>query len=170
VFNEENQTRLNLSLKTIKAHAKLLHEHPEFCETVEKVVELLDQQQQMRFLGDTLDADERLYDHFIGDKDKTAMRKIQAGDFEVIFEDDRLTALLPLYKARNFPATLADEERAEWERFRERKLLGGKAESRAARYFQRLATLAEGPKLTDAQRYLLEELQLYGQSILPVET
>jgi exodeoxyribonuclease I len=74
-----------------------------------------------------------------------------------------------LYKARNFPKSMNDEDRAIWERFRERKLLGGKEASKLARYFARLEELKTQTDLTQNERYLLEELELYGQSIIPAE-
>ncbi|HSX46545.1 MAG TPA: exodeoxyribonuclease I [Patescibacteria group bacterium] len=174
VLREEDQKRLQLPLETISKHAKQLQAHPEFCEAVTKAVELLDKQQQLKFLQDELDADVRLYDHFIGNQDKVKMREVQQANETALatlvptFTDGRLNSLWPLYKARNFPTTLTDEERGQWESFRHRKLVGGKGESRAAHYFERLAALDKRPDLTGEQRYLLEELQLYGQSVLPL--
>jgi len=83
------------------------------------------------------------------------------------FQDDRLRALLPLYKARNFPTNLSSEERVAWEQFRSRKLIGGKDQSRLAKFFSRLSELADNARLSDKDRFLLEELQLYGQSVMP---
>ncbi len=174
VLNDENQERLKLDLVTIQKHHKVIRNNPEFCTKVRQAVDLLDKEQQMRLMQDVIEVDARLYDNFVGPKDKLAMRLVRSAseaelaDIDVTFEDDRLEALLTLYKARNNPISLSDEERAEWERFKERRLLGGKAASRAAKYFERLAQLAERSDLTDAQRYILEELQLYGQSVLPV--
>jgi hypothetical protein len=62
---------------------------------------------------------------------------------------------------------LTDDDRATWETFRKRKLLGGGNASRLAKFFLRLGELSERTDLTGEQRYLLEELQLYGQSIMP---
>ena len=52
--------------------------------------------------------------------------------------------------------------------FVRKRLLDGGTSSRLAKYFARLAELAKDDKLTADQRYLLEELQLYGESIMPV--
>jgi exodeoxyribonuclease-1 len=80
--------------------------------------------------------------------------------------DERLRSLLPLYKARNYPASLSADERAAWDAFCKQQLFEGGQASRLAKYFARLGELAEG-KLTSEQQYILEELQLYGQSIVP---
>jgi exodeoxyribonuclease-1 len=175
VLTAENQKRLDLDIKKIEKHSKTLASATDFCDKVLAATGLLDKEQQARLLGTDLDADGRLYDAFVGGTDKTAMRAVQAADkkqiadLQITFQDERLQTLWPLYKARNFGTYLTDEERTAWERFRKRKLLGGKGDSRAARYFKRLAELAEGTSLSDQKRYLLEELQLYGQSILPVD-
>jgi exodeoxyribonuclease-1 len=81
------------------------------------------------------------------------------------FKDGRLSLLLPLYKARNFPKHLSDQELAEWEAFRMRKLVENKA---ADKFFARLEETAKTPGLSGEQQYLLEELNLYAQSVIPV--
>jgi exodeoxyribonuclease-1 len=76
--------------------------------------------------------------------------------------------LLPLYKARNFPRQLTNEEREAWEQFRTHKLMDGGQHSRMAKFFARLQEIAQRDNLTDHQKYLLEEMRLYGESIMPV--
>jgi len=68
---------------------------------------------------------------------------------------------------RNFPTTVNDDDRAIWESYRQAKLIGTATGSRAEKFFTRLSELAEQAGTTENQRFLLEELQLYGQSILP---
>ena len=82
------------------------------------------------------------------------------------FKDSRLNNLLPIYKARNFPKLLFDDERNLWEKHCAAKLLNGGEESRLAKYFARIQDLAETRKSANDQ-YLLEELKLYGESIIP---
>ena len=144
---------------------------------VPKVIEafrLLDQKRQAQFLGMEQPAEGRLYDGFFDHQDKAMMFDVREAteqtlaDLEVTFADNRLNELLPHYKARNYPRTLHDEARAEWEKFRQHLLLDGGNQSRAARFFGRLAELSQRADLTAEQRYVLEELQLYGQSIMPV--
>jgi exodeoxyribonuclease-1 len=74
---------------------------------------------------------------------------------------------LPRYKARNFPSSLTDEERAEWEKYRYHYLIEGGTESRLAKFMKRLSELAQS-EVGQEKRYLLEELQLYAESIVPV--
>ncbi len=129
---------------------------------------------QLTIVDNQLTVDERLYDGFIDKRDAARMSTVRAARPAELdaalanFDDSRLTSLLPLYKARNYPASLSDEERAVWEAFCRQQLLEGGIESRLAKYFARLEELSAG-KLTGQQQYLLEELQLYGQSIVPLD-
>lgn len=175
VLDEQSQVRLDLNLKVIQKHLKMLSSHKKFAEEVVSAIEIMNKKTQERLKLDHTDVDERLYDDFIDNTDKTRMSVVRAtgpeemSSVDVPFKDDRLAGLLPLYKARNFPKSLTAEERDLWQKFCEQRLLGGKSNSKAARYFERLGQLAEQKDLSKAKHYLLEELQLYGQSILPVE-
>ena len=81
--------------------------------------------------------------------------------------DERLKQLLPLYKARNYPKTLTDEERAAWESHRFHTLMDGGVSSKLAKFMHRLQELATSEQASE-KRYLIEELQLYAESIMPV--
>jgi exodeoxyribonuclease-1 len=175
VLDKDSEERLKLDRKLIAKNHKKLFADKEFINRVLEALKLLDERQQARLIEDEIDVDRQLYSGFFDDEDRTKMSLVRAAEPDELtslglsFKDDRLRNLLPLYKARNYPKVMSDEDRAAWERYRERKLMGGKADSRAARYFKRLSELADRPDLTDQNRYLLEELQLYGQSILPVD-
>jgi exonuclease I len=84
------------------------------------------------------------------------------------FQDGRLKIMIPLYKARNFRDALTSSERAAWDTYCYQKLLSGGKTSLLAKYFDRIkelaATASEGQ-----QQYLLEELHLYGESIVPID-
>ncbi|HSX44909.1 MAG TPA: exodeoxyribonuclease I [Candidatus Saccharimonadales bacterium] len=172
VLDKGSQKRLNLTLKHLEDNLAKL-EQVDLKTPVLKALTAMEKQRQTQFVVDQSDVDSRLYDDFLNNQDRKKLidfRRATPQDmssFASKFVDDRLKALIPLYKARNFQNFLNDDERQIWERFRERRLLGGKQQSRLAKYFARLAELAERTDLADQQRYILEELQLYGQSILP---
>jgi exodeoxyribonuclease-1 len=176
IKDQATQDRIQLPLKTVTKHLDILkQQHREFTRKILEAVERMNEAQdkeQVALVDNQLTVDERLYDGFIGDTDKQAMRVVRAAQPEELasfvdtLKDERLKNLLPLYKARNYPKDLSSEERAAWEDFVNKKLLSGGTESRAAKYFARLQELAD-TKLTKNQQYLLEELQLYGESILP---
>lgn len=174
VLDVDTQKRLSLDMKQIRKHRGLLAQHEDFYDKLVSALGRMDEKRQAQLLSDETMVDAQLYDGFFNGTDKTKMRVIRVAnaaelaDLDIVFADQRLGALLPLYKARNFPNLLSDEERVAWEQFRERKLLGGKQSSRLAKFFNRLAELANESGLSDEKRYLLEELQLYGQSIMPI--
>lgn len=172
------QERINLSLEDVQTNRLILKKHQaDFAEKVLRAVALLDverAQSQSTLVDNELTVDGRLYDGFFEASDKHTMRAVRGAeptelsDYRSDLKDDRLKSLLPLYKARNYPQSLDSEERAAWEEFCKHQLLDGGTASRAATYFNRLAELAEDSASGEKQ-YLLEELQLYGQSILPVD-
>ena len=83
------------------------------------------------------------------------------------FNEKGLKVLLPLYKARNFPASLTDAERIVWEQYKHDYLITGGNDSRLARYFAKLEELKQQSKLTDKQTHIIEELRLYGKALFP---
>lgn len=174
VLDDASQERLKLLPETYMKNFETLRKvQQELTKGVLEALQIMDKKLQARLLETESDVDARLYDSFFANEDKSQMQSVRTADVDTLkslspkFKDGRLEALLPLYKARNYPKSLNDEERVEWERFRERKLLGGGESSRAAKYFARLAELANNKDLPGEQQYLLEELQLYGQSVLP---
>ena len=178
IKEKETQERLALPLSVVTKHLAILRKHQRaFADAVLLALARLDEERervQAELVSNQLTVDERLYEGFIGDADKQVMRQIRNAQPDTLaeigmnLEDDRLQSLLPLYKARNFPKSLSPEERLEWDRYCSIRLLSGGTSSRAAIYFARLqAALEENP--TKKQQYLLEELRLYGESILPVD-
>ena len=180
IKDEASQQRLELDLDTVGKHFKLLREQQAaLLEKVEQVVARADEDRERAQVGlvdDQLTVDARLYEGgFIGAADKSVMRAVHAAKpaelderLTASFQDERLRSLMPLYKARNYPKSLTPEERAAWDEFCYKKLLDGGTESRLATYFARIETLSK-EKLSDQQKYLLEELRLYGESIVPAD-
>ncbi len=172
VLDRASRQRLRLDQAQLDNHRKQIADHQgSFLAALHEALTIMNKQQQTSFVANTQDVDARLYDGFVGDQDKRQFAKLHksAPDFGVTFSDERLTAMLPLYKARNYPKLLSNEDRLVWEQFRGGRLLGGGGKSRAARYFDRLQALAVSDNLTPQQQYILEELQLWGQSILPMD-
>lgn len=171
-----SQERIGLTLDTVQKHLKLLTTHQAaFAKKILEAVARMDQAREQRSLvDDQQTVDGRLYDGFIDGGDKRLMGQIVQASPEGLdglasgLQDERLKSLLPLYKARNYPGSLNGEERAAWDEFCHQRLFAGGKDSRAAAYFSRLQELAKGT-LTQKQQFLLEELQLYGESIVPAD-
>lgn len=171
VLNDETKKRLQLNPKVLNEHLAKLRNNEAFVGNVLKALEIMDKKQQATFMSDEKQVDSQLYDGFFDNDDKTAMRAIRAAnanelnDFVSALKDERLKNLLPLYKARNFPKSLSDDERAAWEKFVHHKLFEGR-EPALKKYFARLEELAVQTNLSKNQQYLLEELKLYGESLV----
>lgn len=173
VLDAASQQRLQIDMQTITQHAAAL-KTADLAPKILQALEIMDSQQLERQSSGTPDVDARLYDGFLADADKNNLKTVRQADAAELgtmtpqFTDKRLPELFERYKARNFPTILDDQERTDWEAYRHEKLLGGGQNSRMARFFARLGQLDGQTSTTPDQRFLLEELQLYGQSIMPL--
>jgi exodeoxyribonuclease I len=174
VLDDVSKARLKIDMETITANLAALRSMRSFEETLCRAWEILESGQQTALVKTEYDVDTRIYDGFFGPQDKQAMSVVRAARPEELgdklnlhFQDQRLKQLLPLYKARNFPQALTAEERTDWDRFCAQKLLGGGTHSRMAGFMKRLQELAAKEGITSHQEYLLQELQLYAESIMP---
>ena len=160
VLRDEDRERLGLQTATIHAHIATLAKHTAFAGAVREAFEMREPYQN------SSDVEAQLYDGFINDKDKVKIAAVRAADetaladFHPSFIDDRLTELLFRYKARSFPRSLSEEEAQTWEQFRYDKL-----KTQMPVYVEQLQKIASFSRDT----YLLEELQLWAESIVPSE-
>jgi exodeoxyribonuclease-1 len=168
------QERLQVTPEQVSTNLAKLKAAPDFIAKVIAACDSLDKERKTEWGKSVNDADSALYDGgFFDDNDKRVMSTVRSSDvkrlseLEADFHDMRLNTLLPRYKARNFPSSLSDEERATWERYRYDALLGGGTESKMAKFARRLGELAETAAGKE-HGFLLEELQLYAESIMPV--
>jgi exodeoxyribonuclease-1 len=173
VLDKSSQERLDIDISVISKHYKTLRANPEFTNNVFAALQKMDAEPRKSY-EDDCGVDGQLYEGFFDAHDTNLMRvlceakpqDIKNNDFG--FHDNRLQKMLPLYKARNFPKFLNEEERAEWDEHCRSRLLDGGTHSQLAKYFARLGELAKDKDLDSDKRFLLEELQLYGESIMPV--
>ncbi len=122
-----------------------------------------------------VDVDEDLYGGFLSHADRRALQRLRTLAPEQLaarrpaFEDGRLDELLWRYRARNFPHTLDDDERAQWQAHCHERLLGGVGGLSLAAYQERIDTLAEQAMERDDERAqsILEALVDYAQQIAP---
>lgn len=174
VLDEGCQKRLQLDMDTLRQNYRKL-QAANLTDRLLKALEKMDVAQEKMWKDTPDDVDTQLYNGFFNPSDKAAMQSVRVATGSEIqsllptFLDQRLNRLFPLFKARNFRTSLSDEERQAWELFRTERLMAGGVQGRMGRFFNRLAELAANDGLTTDQRYLLEELQLYGQSIMPTE-
>lgn len=173
VLDETSQERLKIDLKLIQQNLAKLRKAKGFADKLKQAVEIMNQQRQTELIASEVDVDTQLYDGFIDKSDLIVMSAIRAAepadiiDFSEKLKDSRLKALLPLYKARNFPKSLTPEEQIAWEQFRTTRLTAGGEQSRLYKFAKRVDELSKLPQTTSEQQYLLEELRLYAESIMP---
>lgn len=160
VLTDEAQQRIKLDLTTIEMHLKNLRAHRVLADKLCEVFAPGNWPKQA-------DVDARLYDGFLNEKDKNALRVVRAADantladFHPDFSDDRLGDLLLRYKARNFPTSLSEGERAAWEMYRTERL------QRDAETFTKALMRMAQIKTDDQSQFILQELQLWAESIMP---
>jgi exodeoxyribonuclease I len=168
VVDDAAYKRLKLHKELIANHFAKLKRAQGFGDKLLQALEQVWPPRQTGLVDDPQKVDGQLYDSFIGDADRSKMSVIRAAKpaeldkLGVEFSDGRLKLLLPLYKARNFPKFLDDDEQAAW-----RDFIAAKLSSELPVFFKRLEEVAKTPGLDAEKRYLLEELNLYAQSITP---
>jgi exodeoxyribonuclease-1 len=175
VLDEVTQKRLGIDLATIKKHLAILRAETSFGKNLVKALDILQaaRTEQTAMIADERLVDSQLYDGFVGSNDKQGLEKIRTSNPEKLAElaaklhDERLQKLVPLYKARNYPRALSDEERTQWEEYRKHVLIDGGEQSQLTKFSKRLMELGDQSRTTDERRYLLEELRLYAESVLP---
>ncbi len=155
------QERLAIDLASVRRHHALLQADPGFGD---RVAQALDR----KFATDD-DPDCQLYDGFVPDSDKAKMVRVRTAapaelkGLDPGFSDKRLQAMLVRYKARNYPNSLTDAERAAWETYRDGRLQ--KALPQFVAELQKAVATHTGQEA----QYILEELRLYAESIMPAQ-
>ena len=126
--------------------------------------------------GAAVDVDEDLYGGFIGDADRRMLSRLRALSPEalaskrVAFEDGRLEELLFRYRARNFPGTLAADDKLRWLAHCTARLHGGvDGATTLQAHLDRIDALALDPRFADDERAqsLLEALVDHAEGIAP---
>ena len=160
----EGWKHIDLSPDIITRHKTLLLSAPGFSENIRTLFESKPDYKKQS------DAEEQLYDSFVPDIDKIRIEKVrhaserELADFHPAFTDDRLPELLLHYKARNFPRSLAEDESAAWEKWRSKKITASLPE-----FMKSLGRLSSTIK-DENKQFLLQELQLWAESVVPIDT
>lgn len=123
------------------------------------------------------DPDVMLYSGgFFSREDKARMDTIRStpvdrlSELALSFDDRRLPEMLMRYIARNYPDQLNEQQGAEWEEYRQLRLLDkdGGGSITMEDYFARLNDIAQTPGLSQSKLDMLQELSDYAQSIYPI--
>ncbi|HRJ06175.1 MAG TPA: exodeoxyribonuclease I [Candidatus Saccharibacteria bacterium] len=154
--------KIGLSLQTVEIHKKTLLAHPEFAERLRSISE------RKRDYKPVTDPEGQLYDGFVNGPDKLRIETVrnadtkQLADFHPNFDDERLSPLLLHYKARSYPMSLSESEATAWEQWRGERLAG-----QLPSYLKALQRLSTDVGNDDEKRFVLEELQLWAEAVVP---
>ena len=152
--------KISLDLKTVQKHQNILLNHPDFAEKLRTIFENKPAFKKLP------DPEAQLYDGFLNDRDRIRVEAVrnaderELADFHPEFQDERLAPLLLHYKARSFPRSLSEDDLVQWEAWRSQHLQAQLPQFMAS--LQRLASTA-----TDEQQFILQELQLWAEAVLP---
>ena len=153
--------RIHCDVAKIERNKAILLGAPQFAENIRSLFEGRPEFKK------SSDPEAQLYDGFVGDRDKIRVETVRNAseqelvDFHPQFDDERLPPLLLHYKARNYPKTLSEDEVAQWESWRTERI--------SAKLPGFMASLGKtAAKATDEQQFVLQELQLWAESIVPI--
>lgn len=164
--------KIGLTKPQVEANLASLKAHPEFVERVTAYAG-----KHPAEYGKPVDAESAIYSGFVKDNtDKNncaAVRAAEAADlrkFQPTFNDQRLPELFLHYKAKFFPTVLDEDEAQEWEKYRTKRL-----DRQATKFIDEMGRIEValgkgetfGGHSADDCKYLLEELSLWYQSLLP---
>ncbi|MFP3977895.1 exodeoxyribonuclease I [Marinobacter sp. KMM 10035] len=167
-LSQERLQELELDGDTLRANLALLRKAPGMAQ---RIAEAFDQPHQ----SDLTDPDEQLYaGGFISPADRSELNRVLQTPPALLveesfnFKDERLQELLFRYRARNYPDSLTSEEAERWEQFRTQRLMAPKKGWLSLEAFGlELQRLASDPELTPQKQQVLEDLHLYGESLIP---
>lgn len=154
--------KIGLSQIEIEDNLNLLVKNPDFAQ---KCAQVLSKKADFPPIKE---AEGKLYEGFIHDRDKLrcqAIRNMTKADIKTYkpeFQDQRLADMYVRYKARNFSNQLSGEERSQYEDWRRQYLL-----SRAPQFMNELSKQVSRSDLDSEQQYILDELKLWFEAIMP---
>ncbi|SDR75339.1 exodeoxyribonuclease I [Pseudomonas oryzae] len=165
VLRPEDRERLGVDMLQCTARAQLLEQQ----RTVwaDKLPQIFAE----NGFAASADPEQRLYDGFIGDRDRGLCVQVRDSDPQQLakyagqFTDERLVELLFRYRARNFPQTLSEAEQLRWMEFCRLRLSDSSAgaPNTLAQFEQAMGEL---PGAADpAQRALLGAWQAHAQGL-----
>ena len=154
--------KIGLDSAIVTKHMNILLAHPDFAERMRSISE------RKRDFPVSTDPEAQLYDGFLNDRDRLRVETVrnateqELADFQPEFIDERLSPLLLHYKARNYPKVLSEGEMKMWEDWR------------GARLHQQLPSVLKSLQkystdTDDDHQFMLQEIQLWIESVLPAD-
>jgi exodeoxyribonuclease I len=164
-LQSEKAKEWNISLEVAIKHAEYALELPDLNAVWQEVFQPKQQE--------SIDVDQDLYNGFIGNTDRRILQNLTTCSGEKLatartsFQDTRLDELVFRYRARNFPATLNEQERERWEALRASRFFDGYGKALTIdNYFAEIDRLSETASERDEE--ILAALYDYAEQIVPV--
>ena len=168
VLTEENQQRLKIDLDEIQKNLDILRKNPHFAENLRSAFERRSEVFQDKNNAEKPAPEARLFEGFISKSDDIKIEAVrnstdrELADFHPDFADERLTDLLLHYKARSFPKSLSSQEKELWEEYRVKNL-----QKMMPNFMKEFQEIANNQNLNSQEEYILEEIKLWLENILP---
>ncbi len=161
VLSDEQAEKYEIDKARCMDHWQMLMVHPTVCKKVSDVF-------RDDFSETEQDPDFMIYSGgFFSESDKVLMRTVRQspaadlGRIDMPFRDRRLKEMLFRYRARNYPQTLSDDEKAEWEKFRLSRITDSKLRDGFAADLEKARSLA----LDEHTEQALQDLEDYVASL-----
>ena len=168
VLTEENRQRLKIDLAEIQKNLDVLRKNPHFAENLRSAFERRSEVFQDKSSAEKPAPEARLFEGFVSKSDDIKIEAVrnstdrELADFHPDFADERLTDLLLHYKARNFPKSLSSQEKELWEEYRVENL-----QKMMPNFMKEFQEIANNQNLNSQEEYILEEIKLWLENILP---
>ncbi len=168
VLTEENQQRLKIDLAEIQKNLDILRKNPHFAENLRSAFERRSEVFQDKSSAEKPAPEARLFEGFVSRSDDIKIEAVrnstdrELADFHPDFTDERLTDLLLHYKARSFPKSLSSQEKELWEEYRVENL-----QKMMPNFMKEFQEIANNQNLNSQEEYILEEIKLWLENILP---
>lgn len=156
-------SRIGLEETTISAHRSYLLGHPELMKRLSEALTT-----SKPTFTPAPDAEGRLYDGFISDLDKMRAEKVRTASRRDIkslnpeFGDARLAAMYPNYVMRNFSQSASDDQCQAFEVYRNERLI-----RQSPKFIRDFEQVLKRSNLSTHQEFVLEELKLWYESVMP---
>ncbi len=174
VLDDASIKRISVDLEAIEKNRKIIAENPNFVKKIEGALDIVENEQQGRLpLNDKVD--DQMYDGFWVGSDQAELSEVSSASpdeltkLSTTVKNKRIREMIPLFKARNYPKSLTAVEASQWESYRKDFFTKGGTNSPINKFYNRMADIAKTRKLSSNDEYLLTELQLYVESILPID-
>ncbi|HET19003.1 MAG TPA: exodeoxyribonuclease I [Chromatiales bacterium] len=168
VLDEAGAGRLGLDLAACERHFDFIQAHREAFEALARGLYASEPAPR------PLDAEAALYQGFVPDADRQRLLQVRAlapeklAELQQLLQDSRLRELMFRYRARNFPASLAADERTEWHDLLGSRLLHeeGGAGMWAEKFFASIEERRADPSSTGREWLILDQVENWGRGLL----